>query len=243
MQYSDLITAIAVVIQYSITNPASANPSTNADFNNFLPRILEGAEQRIYRELDLLATREEDLSVTVSTTTRKNTLPASNIVLQSANIITPAGAEPTTAGASRNGLEIVSKDFIDQIWPQETVGQTVPKYIAQLSATQIILAPTPDQPYILETTGIFRPAPISSTNVETYISITYPDLMLFACLVIAMGYQRDFGQQADDPKIAMTWETMYQAAKKSSLDEEQRRKSQSTNWSPYSETPLSTPRK
>lgn len=243
MLYSDLVTALGTVMVIPITTPTSATPSSNTDFNNFLPRILEAAEQRIYRELDFLACRQEDLTTTLSTATRKNTLPATNIVLQSANVITPAGALPTDLNAKRVGLEIVAKDFIDQIWPQESVGKDVPKYIAQLSATQVIVAPTADQAYKLETTGIFRPNPISASNTSTYTSVTYPDLLLFACLVVACGYQRDFGQQSDDPKMAVTWESMYQTAKTSTLDEEQRRKSQSTNWSPYSATPLSSPRK
>lgn len=224
-----------------ITSPASATPSSNTDFNNFLPRILEAGEQRIYRELDFLACRQEDFTVTLSTTSRNATLPASNIVLQSANVITPAATVPSAG--TRVPLEIVSKDFIDQVWPQELVSKGVPKYIAQLSATQVIVAPTADALYKLETTGIFRPNPISATNTSTYTSLIYPDLLLFACIVVACGYQRDFGQQADDPKIAVTWESMYQTAKASTLEEEQRRKSQSTNWSPYSTTPLSTPRK
>lgn len=241
MQYSDVVTALGTLLVIPITNPASATPSSNTDFNNFLPRILEAGEQRIYRELDFLATRQEDHSVTLSTTSRNATLPASNIVLQGANVIVPSGNLPSAG--TRVPLEIVSKDFIDQVWPQELVMQQVPQYIAQLSATQIIVAPTADQPYTLETTGIFRPAPISSTNVQTYISLVYPDLFLYACMVMACGYQRDFGQSADDPKIATSWESMYMTAKNSSLEEEQRRKSQSTNWSPFSAVPLSVPRK
>lgn len=243
MDYSDLVTALGTLLVVPITNPASPTPSNNTDFNNFLPRITEAGEQRIYRELDFLATREEDVTTVLSTTSRKATLPASNIVLQSGNVITPAGAMPDDFGAMRNPVEIVSKDVIDAIWPQESIGKTVPRYLAQLNATQVIVAPTADAAYVLETTGIFRPAPISATNTTTYISLVYPDLFLFACMVVGCGYQRDFGQQADDPKIAISWESLYQTAKMSSLDEEQRRKTQGTNWSPYSQTPLSNPRK
>lgn len=241
MLYSDLTTALGALLVVPITAPSSATPSSNTDFNNFLPRIIEGGEQRIYRELDFLATRQEDFTVTLSTTSRNATLPASNIVLQSANVITPAGTNPSAG--TRNPLEIVSKEFIDQVWPSELTGKTVPKYIAQLSATAVIVAPTADQAYKLETTGIFRPVALSASNTSTYMSATYPDLLLFACMVVACGYQRDFGQQADDPKIAMSWESMFQTAKTSALAEEQRRKTQSTNWSPYSQTPLSNPRK
>lgn len=241
MLYSDVVTALGVLMVVPIINPASATPSSNTDFNNFLPRILEAGEQRIYREIDFLSTRQEDYTATLSNTSRNATLPASNIVLQSANVITPAGSTP--ANGKRNPLLIVSKEYIDQVWPSESLGKDVPTMIAQLNATQVIVAPTADQNYTLETTGIFRPAPISMTNTSTYLSLVYPDLFLFACMVVACGYQRDFGQQADDPKIAMSWETMYQTAKMSSLSEDQRRKAQSTNWSPYSPTPLSTPRK
>lgn len=242
MQYSDLTTALGVLLQYPITNAASATPSSNTDFNNFLPRIIEGGEQRIYREIDFLATRQEDLTTTLSTVARNATLPASNIVLQSANVITPVGASPNTAGAKRNPLEIVSKDFIDAIWPNAGDSKTVPRYIAQLSATVVIVAPTADQAYTLETTGIFRPVALSASNATTYVSINYPDLLLYACMVVSAGYQQNYGSQSEDPKMAVSWEGMYQIAKKSTFEEDQRRKSQSTNWSPYSQTPLSSAR-
>lgn len=243
MNYSDYVTALGVILVYPISNPALASPSTNPDFNNFLPRIIEGAEQRIYRELDFLATREEDSTTVLDPTTRNATLPASIIVMQSANVVTPVGLYPDDDDAFLNPLEIVSKDFIDQVWPQPSIDKQVPKYIAQLSETRVIVAPTADDDYTLSVTGIFRPTPLSSTNTTTYITLKYPDLMLFASVVVAAGYQRDYGQQSDDPKMSVTWESMYQTAKQSALDEEQRRKSQSTNWSPYSQTPLSAPRK
>lgn len=240
MLYSDLTTALGVLLVIPITNAASATPSSNTDFNNFLPRIIENAELRIKRELDFIAYRAENTATSVSPARRLNTFPATIIVMQSANIITPTATLPIFG--TRIPLEIVSKDFIDATWPNElTTG--VPKYIAQLNATTFIIAPTPVTSFYLEITGIFQTTLLSFANTSTYISMNYPDLMLYASMVIACGYQRDFGQQADDPKIAMTWETMYQQAKQSSLDEEQRRKSQSTNWSPFSATPLSTPRK
>lgn len=241
MQWSDVVTAIGTLLVIPITNPALQTPFNNTDFNNFFPTLTAMAEQRIYRELDFLKTRTEDFTTVLSNTSRNATLPSQIIVMQSANIITPAGSTPKNG--KRNHVDIVAKDFIDFIWPQELVNQQLPKYIAQLSDTQLILAPTPDQAYTLEVTGIFRPAPISAANTTTYISLNYPDLMLWACMVIGAGYQRDFGQGSDDPKIAMSWENMYQISKTSALEEEQRRKSQGTNWTPFSATPLSSPRK
>lgn len=226
-----------------ITNPALAAPSSNTDFNNFLPWITQSAEQRIYREVDFLATREEDVTTVLTAGNRMATLPASIIVLQSAGYVTPAGADPDDADAETHPLGIVSKDFVDAVWPRRGITTDEPEYIAQLNESEVIIGGTPDDAYKLVTTGIFRPVPISAANPITYVSENYPDLLLFACMVIGCGYQRDFGQQADDPKIAMSWESMFQTAKNSSLSEDQRRKTQSTNWSPYSPTPLSTPRK
>ncbi len=240
MQWSDLTTALGDLLQYPITNAASQTPSSDNDFNNILPRITEAGEQRIYREIDFLATREEDHSVTLSTSSRDFTLPAAILIIQSANVITPASTVP--AVGTRNPLLVVSKEFIDQVWPQENTGNTVPEYLALLSATTGIVAPTADQAYELEITGIYRPAPISATNTSTYISLTYPDLFVYACMVFAMGFQRDFSAQSQNQDGAVSWEQQYQEAKKSVLEEEQRRKSQAPNWSPFSATPQSSPR-
>lgn len=242
MIWSDLTTALGDLLQYTITDATSQTPSDNTDFNNILPRITEAAEQRIYRELDFLATREEDHTTTLSTSSRNFTLPTAIIILQSANVITPASTAPVSG--TRNPLFLVSKEFIDQVWPQEGIDNAIPQYVAMLSNTTGIVAPTADQTYELEITGIFRPDPISATNTSTYISANYPDLFLYACMVFATGFQRDFGMQpTDGAAMAVNWEQQYQTAKASTLEEEQRRKSQSTNWTPFSTTPLSAPRK
>jgi hypothetical protein len=241
MQWSDLTTALGALLVIPITSASSQTPSSNTDFNNFLPRITEAAEQRIYRELDFLNTRTEDSTATLSTTTRRCTLPTQIIVLQSASFITPAGNTP--ANGKRTPLLVVSKDFLDFVWPSELSSQGPPKYLAQLSDTVVMVAPTADATYKLECTGIFRPAPISASNATTYISLNYPDLFLCALMVSGCGYQRDFGAQSDDPKMAVSWEDQYQIAKTSAFEEEQRRKMQGTNWSAMSATPESSPRK
>lgn len=241
MQWSELTTALGDLLVVPITNAASQTPSSNTDFNNFLPRITEDAEQRIRRELDFINTRTTNSTVTLSITSRQNTLPSQIIVLEAANFITPASTQPS--GGTRNSLFVVDMDVIDAIWPQELSQQQAPEYLAQLNDTTIVVAPTPDQAYVLECRGRFMPIPISASNATTYVSLNYPDLLLFACMVVATGYQRDFGAQSDDPKMAISWESQYQIAKTSAMEEEQRRKSQAPNWSPYQQTPQSAPRK
>lgn len=229
MNYTQLLSYLQNLLQ-------DALPST--DFTNILPAAIQDAEGRIYREMDFLATRTTDSSTTFTPGSRELLLPASILVVQGVAAITPAGVVP--ALGQRNTLEPVSLDFIDVTWPNEALTD-IPLYVAMKDAATIIVAPTPAAAYKADITGIFRPAPISISNPTTYISATYGDLMVAATMIFLAGWQRDFGGQADDPKLAMSWEGHYQSLKTSVYEEEQRRKFSSTGWSPFSQTPLAMP--
>jgi hypothetical protein len=244
MYYADVVTALGDLLQYPITNTNTANPSSNTDFNNILPRAFEYAEGRVYRELDFVANRTIDNSTTLTANSRSVTLPtASNyFVIQSVNAISPAGS--TAAAGVRNRLELVSNDFMDYAYPteQNTTYNSIPSYAAFINTTTMIVAPTPNANYGLEYIGIIRPLLLSYLNTSNYITISYPDLYIAACMVFLSGFQRDFGAQSSDPNAAQSWESQYMTLKTSAFEEEQRRKIQSTNWSSYSATPLSAPR-
>lgn len=215
-------------------------PSDNADFQIILPSIINDAEGRIYREMDFLATRTVDTTTPVTTGARSFTLPSEIIILQNLSVITPAGA--TLANGIVNPIQMVSLDYLAYVWTQQTGdGSGVPAYAARVDATTIALAPVPNAAYTAVVQGIFRPDPISASNTTTYISLNYPDLLVAACMVFASGYQRDFGAQADDPKMALSWESVYQSRAQSTYAEEQRRKGFSAGWSPFQQTPLATP--
>jgi len=243
--YTDLTTALGDLMVVTITSPSSATPSNDTNFNNILPRIIDSAEQRIYRELDFLYDRTTDSSTSLTANSRSATLPTANIfvVVQGVNVITPAATAP--AAGKRNRLEMVSKDVLDIIWPTEQggVNNGLPTYGALLNTNTLIVAPTPDAAYILEYTGITRPIPMSSSNTTTYLGTTYPDLFLNACMVFGMLYQKDadLPQGAPPGQDVTKWETEYQKAKASVLSEIQRQKNQGQNWSNYSPTPESTP--
>lgn len=216
-------------------------PST--DYTTILPAAIQDAENRIYRDLDFLATRTVNPTANFTTGMRTLTIPTSPvtiIVLQGVSQITPAGSQP--AAGTRNTLEPAALDFIDYVWPTESV-QGPGEYWAMLDAENIVVAPTPDQDYVAELTGIFRPAPMSPGNPNTYIGNVYPDLLVNACMSFMAGYQRDYGAQGsvDDESLATSWEKKYQESKTSALAEEQRRKGSSVGWSPFSATPLATP--
>ena len=219
---------------------------------SMLPRIIEYAELRIYREFDVLATRTTDTNALTTNGFRSVPVPSQFIVLEAASLITPAGATPTTAGAQRIPMVRASREWLDMIWPNESQTQA-PSQLSDIyfslfneedadpasipSAIQI--APTPDDAYHIEFIGTQRPAPISPTNTTTFISTYLPDLFLLAAAIAGHGYLlRNWAAMADDPQAPMTWEKQYRIIAEGVDIEEMRKKSMSVGTGPFIPTPL-----
>jgi hypothetical protein len=216
--------------------------SNDAEFTIFLPGCIDYAEQRIYRELDLLNTLITS-SGTCSSNNRELALPTGSgtyITVENVNIITPAG-QSASAG-TRNPLFPASLAVLDLLWPSSTTGAGVPQMFAMKDSTTIILGPAPDAAYTAEIRGIQRPASLSSTNTTTLLTSYVPDLFMAASMVYASGYMRNFGSQADDPKMSQSWESQYQTLFKSAQVEQFRAKFQSQSWSSQAPTPANPPR-
>ena len=62
-----------------------------------------------------------------------------------------------------------------------------------------------------------------------------------ASMIYISGYQRNFGRQSDDPAMAQSYESQYQALLKSAVTEEVRKKYESAGWTSESVSPVSTP--
>lgn len=216
-------------------------PVGDTSFAQILPSIINDAEGRIYREMDFLAVREVDGTLSFTPNSRNITIPSNMIIVEGLSAITPAATAP--ASGTRNVLERVSLDYIDFTWPQQVgTGATgVPVNFTMLDDTTAIVSPTPAAAYRAEFTGIFLPEFISSTNLEDYISVNYPDLLVAACMVFGSGYLRDWGPMANDPQTGISWEGVYQSRKQSVMEQAQRQKSQGNGWTPYSATPNASP--
>lgn len=236
MTYSDFVTASAdlLILLPTITNAASATPSTDPNFNAILPRAIEYAEQRMYRELNLIQTFDK---VTATTTANVQTVawPTGMIVMNSLYIVTPAGTAQTASNAQMNLLQRTTIEGLNMFWPQgqQTATGLLPKYYATQMEANIHLAPAPDDSYTLVAYGTFRPDPLSATNTTTILTTYIPDVFLACAMIFFSGYQRDFGMQADDPKMAQSWENQYQMLKTSAAEEIARAKSQSAQWTPF----------
>lgn len=224
--YSNLTTQLTDLLEYPLVSASSATPSSDPNFNNILPAIINDAEQRIYREADFLNDRLQDSTLTVTMNGRNFTIPSEVIVVQSMALVLPSGSSTSTG--TRISLLRTSVDALNAAWPQE--GYTVAPtqglaYYAMLSNTQALIAPTPPASYVCEVTGVYRPPAMSSSNTTTYLGTNFPDLFLSACMVFGSAFQRDFvGGASEDPAMAVNWESHYQVELKSVLSEEARRR-------------------
>lgn len=241
MNYTQYVTAIGDLLQYTVVDATSATPFANTDANNILPRMIEYAELRMYREYDFISTVTTNTG-TVTANNRIYSIPSTIVVLQSANIITPVATSPNSG--TRNPLQRTSIEYLNFTWPTAaTVGVPTIYALSDLVLTtnpnpDIRLAPTPDAAYQIELLGTARPTALSSSNTSTFLTLNLPDVFIAASMVYGVGFQRDYGAQSGDPQMGLTWEAQYQSLKAGSMTEELRKKAQSTTWTPYSPSPL-----
>ena len=221
LNYSDFVTQIATL---AVVSP------TDANFLTALPMAITYSENRLYRDLDLLATVLTNSSYSFTQGLRLVTVPIADFVtLQQANVITPF---PTTNPDSgkRNSLLPVTKEWLDMVYPDST-GSGLPQYFAMIDQSNFIVGPWPDQAYQIELVGTFRPASLSAVNTTTVLSLYWPEMLIMASMIYISGYQRNFGRENDDPQMAVTYESQYKGLLGAATVEEARKKFQSAAWS------------
>lgn len=230
LTYATFTTSLANLIVVPVTDPG---------FVTALPNIIDDAEQRLYRELDLLTTRVTATAPLVASN-RNFTLPTVSsiafVVVEQMNVITPASQTNPNLG-TRNPLEPVSKECIDALWPS-AVGAGVPELFAPISQQNWIVGAWPDAAYTVEVVGTIRPAPLSVSNPNTFLSANLPDLLLAAALVMSAGYQLNFSAAGDNPQAGVTWETHVKTLLESAKTEELRKKFASTAFTSKQPDPL-----
>ena len=217
-------------------------PESDAAFQTDLPSIIDDAELRCYRALDLLDTSVRDSSAALTAGNRNFNLPSvfgTSVVPQEINVITPVGTSDPELG-TRNALVPASTEMLNMLWPS-SAGSTVPQYFAMVNQGLIIVGPWPDAAYQIESVNTIRPPALSSTNMTTLLSVNFPDLLLAGSMVRAAGFQKNYGSAVDDPKAAVTWESHFQAILGGATLEEARKQFESTGWSSKQPEPTATP--
>lgn len=223
---------VATIANLSALDPASP------EFVQIMPQVIAYAEDRIYRELDILNGVSVNTSRTLVPQDRSFTLPpapyGNYLTVQGINLLYGTDLQ-------RRQLQPVSMSFLNAVWGSVT-NSSIPEYFSMVTQNTMIVGPWPDAAYIVEVIGTYQPAPMSDTNKETFLTQYLPDLLLAAGMVFFSGYMRDFGAQTDNPQQAQSWESQYQTLFKSANMLELRKKWAGPGWTSLSSIPITPTR-
>jgi hypothetical protein len=222
------------------------------DFLVLYPSATSYAEGRICAEIPLLANRTSNSQLVTASGSRLlnlSLMTAPLVVMETLALVTPANTQP--ASGVRYQYVKTTLEFISLFWPNEssTMGPAAAEQAGRFwaplntgatpgaytgSSSFVAIAPTPDQTYVAECTGLFQPVPISFANPTTYISTVYPDLLVAGCMVyLSASLLKDANQ-------VKNWEAIYESLKNACEFEEARRRGLTPN-NPRPPAPVTAP--
>lgn len=249
LTYNRYVTQVATMAVVNVQTTSGVVVGVDAAFNNIIPQMLNYAELRIQRDLDLLP----------SQTTRSYTLSTGNNKLQlgAYDFVT---VQTITLNVSGETFPLLpaAKEYLQNVYGSSAVGnRDQPKLFAMLGgdlatggeiSNIILLGPYPDAPYTVEVVGTVRlptlyenaTTGLASTG-STFISAYFPDLLIQASLIYISQFQRNFGAASNDPSMGPTYELQYQNLLKGAAVEEGRKKFSASAWSSMSPPVAATP--
>lgn len=132
---------------------------------------------------------------------------------------------PIVAGRKQPPLEVVTRDYLDYAWPDDTAisASVLPQQWCPNDQTSVIVGPAPYTNLPFEVVGTMRIPQLSSSNYTNFLTQFFPDLYVMASMIYFSGMQANYGAQASDPKEAISYEMQYQALLKSAQVEETRK--------------------
>jgi len=232
---------------------------TDAAFQTILPQMITYAENRMYRDINFMFTStslhgasfvltpgNRNLSFNINLSLNLDASEGTFVVSDQINLLTNAAgnaAATTNPDACvRTPLLPTTKEFLDAVYGSSlTANWGKPQYFVPFNETLFFLGPVPDQAYPVEVVGTYRPNSLSATNTTTFISLYLPDVFIMASMIYISAYQRNFGRANDDPQMAVTYESQYQALLKSALVEEARKQFESSGWSSQGPATVASP--
>jgi hypothetical protein len=157
----------------------TANSETT--FTGEVDFIIELAEKRIFREVDLNYARKH-ATATLSAGDVFLSKPTDAVVLRSVQ----------TIDASSDRIFLLQKDksFIDDFITDRNATGT-PRYYAHWDNDTVFVVPASTVDITIEMGYTYRPAGLSSSNTTTWVSTEAPDALLYACLVEASLFMKE----------------------------------------------------
>jgi len=250
LTYSQYVTQIATMAVVA---------ETDAAYVTILPQIITYAENRMYRDINFMFTStslhgasfiltpgNRNLSFNINLSANLDAAEGTFVVSDQINLLTDASGNAATTtnpdDCVRTPLLPTTKEFLDAVYGSSlTANRGQPQYFVPFNETLFFVGPVPDQAYPVEVIGTYRPNSLSASNTTTFISLYLPDVFIMASMIYISAYQRNFGRLNDDPQMAITYESQYQALLKSALVEEARKTFESSGWSSQSPATVATP--
>ena len=160
--------------------------------NTILDTIIKNSENRIQRESDTDDNRVYATSTLISGN-RYVTIPSDLRIIRYVQL-KDTNVSPNT----QVFLEKKETTYMAAFYDTPGTAQGLPKYYANWDANFWVVAPTPNSTYEITLAYVKQPVSITSTtlpttanpasNVGTYVSNKYQDLLLYACLAETYGY-------------------------------------------------------
>lgn len=144
--------------------------------------FIENAEFRVLREVDSDSNRSFKTAQLVASQ-RYIDVPSDCLVVRSAQIVDSDGV---ASADNREFLEYKDTNFMSEYNPTDATG--VPKYYSYWDEDTLVFAPVPDAEYTIQINYVLKPAALTATNTTTYLSLNFPNGLLYACLVEAYGF-------------------------------------------------------
>ena len=156
---------------------------SNVFTDSVVNRLIQNAENKIYREVDSDQDRHYATSSLI-VGNRYVTIPADLRLIRYAQLTDSAG--------NQYYLEQRDTSFMAEYYSTpDTAAVDIPKYYANWDEEFWVVAPTPDKTYSI--TLAYNKEPVSLTDASvsgtgTFLSNKYQDLILYGSLVNAYGY-------------------------------------------------------
>ena len=154
--------------------------STSVLSNTIIQPFIESVEDKLRRTVDLNYYRKYD---TATLTVNNPFLPL------------PSDWEATRYVQLIDGSDdrtfLIQKDisFMNEYAVDRTsAGAATPKYYAMWDQDTHYLAPTPNAALTVELAYTYKPPGLSSTTTSTWVSQNAPNVLLYGCILEALGY-------------------------------------------------------
>ena len=176
---------MSTIVDYNslVSALQNATEDDGTEVLDYIPTAIQLAEERMTKEIDTFGLLI-NVNVSGSSMNRLITKPtdyrfAYNVIYR------------TSANSEEVPLRKRTQEFCRDYWPFANVSGATPKYYADYSPTQFLIAPTPDADCIFTLSYGAKPASLSSNVSTNYFIDWFPDALFYCSMIELCRFQRN----------------------------------------------------